>query len=384
VLRLIYQRQERRYTRRVLAALAKDRRAGLLDSPAALQERTLAALTTRASFWLGRSRRFERVVREVVPTVISATADWLQESFPERAGKLLAQDHEERAALEQGIAERWGDALTLLELLRLVCLEAGEAVHSRYSPPQGDVVYGVLVRLHARGCLVAAEIIALLKAGLASGAHSRWRSLHEIAVVAAFIVKHGDEVARRYTEHQYIDQYWGARDHQQHASRLNVEPFTAEEIATIEQQRRDALERYGRDFDGQHGWASAVLGPRPTFGQIEADVNLDHWRPYYRMAGHATHAGPRGIAFNLGVLRDAVMLAGPSNAGLADPGASTAISLNHLTALLVSHSPVLGDVVAASFATRLVDPIRDAFRDAERQLDEEEGIRPPGTGTAHG
>ena len=52
--------------------------------------------------------------------------------------------------------------------------------------------------MHARACRTGYEILTLLDAGLASAAHARWRSLHEVAAVAFFVKEHGPETAERY------------------------------------------------------------------------------------------------------------------------------------------------------------------------------------------
>jgi len=56
---------------------------------------------------------------------------------------------------------------------------------------QNDYQFEALVRLQAGAARVAGEIYALLLSGYASGAHARWRTLHEIAVTALFIAQRG-------------------------------------------------------------------------------------------------------------------------------------------------------------------------------------------------
>jgi Family of unknown function (DUF5677) len=112
-----------------------------------------------------------------------------------------------------------------------VAREAGEDYHQRHTPAEGDWLYAALVRRQARGCLVASEVLALLRSGHASGAHARWRSLHEIAVVAGFI--QDQETARRYLSHGAIESYHAARDYQRHAKTLGYEPFSDEEMGEL-------------------------------------------------------------------------------------------------------------------------------------------------------
>jgi hypothetical protein len=68
------------------------------------------------------------------------------------------------------------------------------------------------VRLHSRACLVASEVRALLASGHPFGAQARWRTLHELGVVA-FILRMSDkEVAERYLLHEVAQADYNARD----------------------------------------------------------------------------------------------------------------------------------------------------------------------------
>jgi hypothetical protein len=93
------------------------------------------------------------------------------------------------------------------------------------------------------------------------------------------------------------------------------------------------IAKYGPDFaKGDYGWAGHHLGKtKPTFRNIEAAMQIDHFRAHYRLASHNVHANPKGVFFKLGTLAESqVLLAGPSNAGLADPGHGAAISLSRI------------------------------------------------------
>lgn len=66
------------------------------------------------------------------------------------------------------------------------------------------------------------------------------------------------------------------------------------------------------------------------------------------------------------------MLAGPSNAGLADPGHAMCISLNQITATLLSHSTKFQDLVAMSWLSALTEMAGEAFIEAHRKLEADE------------
>jgi hypothetical protein len=62
-----------------------------------------------------------------------------------------------------------------------------------------------LVKLHARACLISAEILSLLRSGHASGAHARWRALHEVAVIADFLASGDSDLARGYLLYEHVE-----------------------------------------------------------------------------------------------------------------------------------------------------------------------------------
>jgi hypothetical protein len=104
-------------------------------------------------------------------------------------------------------------------------------------------------------------------------------------------------------------------------------------------------ERYGKAYLGAYGWAAAALAAHgtqfskpATFADIERDVELDHMRPWYRMASHPTHANPKGITFTPDVLPSRpVLLAGPSATGLAAAGECALVSLCQVTATVITY-----------------------------------------------
>ena len=107
---------------------------------------------------------------------------------------------------------------------------------------------------------------------------------------------------------------------------VRQKPLSAQTIKKIEDDRAQALETYGPEFRKLYEWAAKHLAKRdPTIADIQEAAGIEHLGPYYRMASHNVHANPRGVFFKLGLIGELeVLLAGPSNAGLADPGHATA------------------------------------------------------------
>jgi hypothetical protein len=292
-------------------------------------------------------------------------------------------------AFEERLFYRWGGALDLYELSLYLAQQCGERF-CVVRPVTKDYKFDALSRLHAGASRVAGEILRLLLSGYASGAHGRWRTLHEISVIALFISQEEAEVAERYHNHRFVKSYEDAVDHRRFASRLNHEPFSDEEFAAIEAGYKGILNRYGPEFRGPFGWARAALEQRnPTFKgrigieHIQDAIRIEHWRPYYRMASHAVHPSATFLRFNLGAPSDSpILLAGPSNAGLAEPGQGALLSLGHATAALLTYdgsdAPLTSyiqqrmEMIAMVLAlNEIIGSACETFAKVEEQLDKE-------------
>ena len=103
---------------------------------------------------------------------------------------------------------------------------------------------------------------------------------------------------------------------------------------------QSCVAEFGSAFLRDYGWAAPLFNDTaPKFKQLQKRVELDHWRGYYRMASHGTHANPKGISWNIQSLATVEMIwAGPSNAGLVDPAQCTLIALASITVGLLAYS----------------------------------------------
>lgn len=235
------------------------------------------------------------IVSEAVSKAAERTAESLAERLVADGPEMLVRRRAERGEFEERLAARWGRAFDLAEMAMVVAYEAGEAFNESHQTEAGenaDLVFAALVRLHARGCRIAEEVLTLLKAGFGQAGLARWRALHEVAAVALFIKKHGQEVAERYFAHEGIEAWRAMEEYQQHVERLSYDPYTPEEMEAAQVRFESLCDKYGRRFAGPYGWAQEVLAAcnprftrdRATISAIEADVGLNHLRPHYRMA----------------------------------------------------------------------------------------------------
>lgn len=317
-------------------------------------------------------------LKEEYPAVVNEIADILLEEIKRGADSEVLGYRKDRTEFETRLEELWRKPLRLLELYYLIVLEAGREFNDHFRPAAhagNDVIFDVLTRLHARACQVASEVIVLLKAGHADGAHARWRTLHEVAIVAMFIDKHGQDVAERYLRHGIVESYKGALQYRKHHVALGLEPLADEDFDKIQSEYQKALTDFGVEFKSDYGWAATALKKsRPTFSDIEEDVNLEKWRGHYKMASHNVHANPKGIIFKLGLPRKdrGTLLAGVSNMGLADPAHGTALSLLQITSTLLFTKRNIDTLVRCLVLMKLEKEIKDEFLKVHNEIESQD------------
>ena len=249
---------------------------------------------------------------------------------------LLAQEAGRRVAFEARLEARWGRGLDLADLTVHEAFESGMWVRRLAGPAAAarrEEKFEALIRLHGKAVLTAQEVMVLLRSGYSSGALARWRTLHEVWAVFLILLDGDEELSRRYRRHDVVESLKGQRDYEETWEALEFETpnWTPSER---EQTREQLRAEFGPNFLKDYGWAAPLFdGKAPKFRQLQECAELDHWRGYYRMASHGTHANPKGISWNIQNLDNVERIwAGPSNAGLVEPAQCTLIALTSLTA----------------------------------------------------
>lgn len=322
-----------------------------------------------------RSDRLQAAFARAVETALTDATPLVQD-LKAAAPEMLEERRRGRSEYREMIEEHWAAAFDLYEMVLRIAFEAGTDFGETRAEPLGDRrVFVVLTRLHARGCRIAEEILVLLKNGYGQGALARWRTLHEVTCVAMFIARHGEAVAERYLLHEVVESWRATRAYERCAPALGYEPLAEGELDEASQQVDRLVERFGKPFKHQYGWAAEALAREPTarglngFAAIEKVVELDRLRAHYRFASHPTHGNAKGVFFNPDFSGEGV-LAGPSPEGLGDPGHCALISLNQLTATLISLDTGPSGPLVIGSLLRLGDEAGDAFFAAARALDD--------------
>ena len=289
-------------------------------------------------------------------------------------------------SFERRLRGHWGSALDQYKIISAGLRELGSEFNGFQRPAaveSQDFVFEALTGLHARACRTAEEVYHLLSGGFPKGALARCRTLHELAVTSGIICAYGHDsnyadLAERYLLHDHILNWKDALDYQEHCREIGYEPFSEAEMQEFEATRNAVIERLGRSFGMENGWATelaarlAIEGdPRPTFKNLEAIANLSHLRSYYKLASHEVHSDAKGWRLNVGQRGDVTYLsAGRMNFGLADPGQLALHSLQLCTThlLFCAGSPRPADLVCVKAIQGLVDRVDEDFAAAEQSV----------------
>lgn len=303
-------------------------------------------------------------------------ADSLRESAPE----MLAEHYVLNREFEDRLHERWGKALDLYYMVAVAVQEFGAtgyqtAVNAVGSDNQRALLEA-LTGVHARSCRTAFEVHSLLSSGFPKGAQARARTIYELAVIAIVLSRYGTEagyedLGERFRAFSDLTTALDARDFQQHAERLGVEPFTDEEMQDFA-ALREARMRLHPDIDRRQGWASRLPGYRAgTFEELERMAELDYLRPFYTEASHEVHPYPKGVANNVTATPDGlVKLSGRTNAGLSHGARDALVSLLFATNAL-RRLPGFDGIkswLSAEAIARLVREACEAFDETEEAV----------------
>jgi hypothetical protein len=278
---------------------------------------------------------------------------------------------------QERLEGRWGKALGQLRLLLTIAREWGQWVYTRHNSRKTSneiLLKDVLIRLHVRACQVTDEIICLLENGFADGAMARWRTLHEIGVVAAVLSQHGEKIAERYLAHQAVESKRAMNKYISCCALLGYKLLPARETNKITKAYDAAIAKYGKDFGADYGWATFHLKKnRVTFADLEAEAGRADMRSHYQMGNDNVHAGVKSMFVRLGLMdKHDGLLAGRSNGGLMEPGQGAAHTLTQLSVIVCLSEANMDDLVVGSVMRMLRDEIPGSFYRADTLLRRDE------------
>ena len=207
-----------------------------------------------------RVRRFVKNYPALIQSVAEGAATDILKTLKRnwrKEGRLQAAEH---LGFRHRLEQRYRKPLKLLRMLLTISREfGGEAFGGPPKSKRRKHLRDVLMRLHVRACQVTWEIITLLENGFADGAMARWRTLHEIGVVATFVAKAGDRTAARYVAHQAVEAKLGLEEYQRCYEDIGYSPMPLASAAEIARKYDVVLKKYGPSFATPYGWAAHYL-----------------------------------------------------------------------------------------------------------------------------
>ncbi|HXN62483.1 MAG TPA: DUF5677 domain-containing protein [Acidimicrobiales bacterium] len=329
------------------------------------------------------SERFEGLLTDA----IDGSAGGVYEALKLGSSRMLAEHAVIREGFERRLQETWRPALESFEVVMVACEEAGSdlhhALHAASVPESGHPIkLHALTLLHARACMVTYEVFALLRCGFAAGAQARWRTLHELAVIANVLGDGDEELSNRFLLHRFVERWKEAQCYQENCRALGREPFSAEEMESFRSDYDEVTGQYESGYSDDWGWSKPLFASpahRPKFDQLEKLAGLGHNKPFVNLSHHAIHAGASGA---LDVLElhggGEVMLAGASDGDLVEPAHGALIAMYQVTVAMVLHGPdevLPEDLLVLRAIAPLLDDAGDAFADCDSRL--LSGQKPP-------
>jgi hypothetical protein len=306
-----------------------------------------------------------RMLDETIPAISQHFADSLIEAAPE----MIANRREIQAAVAEKVQRVQGPGLDLVEaLLRMADESVEEFVDRYFKEADGTpIMLWVLAHLQARACRIAEEAMLLLRAGFGLGAYARWRSLDEIAVVGAFVGRHGEDMALRYFEHIGVDR-WRELRAAEASGRITDEE--REVLAEAQVEVDELKQKYEPSFLEDYGWAAvAIAGSKDRgFRAIEHAADFAHLRYDYRRASGQIHASAAKVLTPPDAQDPHTMLSGPSLSWIATLAHAVALSLCVTTNNMLWSVDNPGAVFLMATMSDIAKRAGDILVTAEREL----------------
>ena len=197
--------------------------------------------------------------------------------------------------------EIWKSGLELMELAVTQAACCSEQFDSM-RPERFHANFTAISRLFSEAVNIASEVLLLLRNGFASGAHARWRSLYERAVIALFLAHSVDSTSKKFLDHEIVKNYELLSEAQRFCSMTGLKPLPAARLQKCMNALERVVQRYGSDFAGKYGWAKPALAKRfparkggVTFDEITRACGLEFMKSPYGLASHAVHATPVSV-----------------------------------------------------------------------------------------
>ncbi|ASM52354.1 hypothetical protein PESP_b0851 [Pseudoalteromonas espejiana DSM 9414] len=241
---------------------------------------------------------------------------------------------------------KWGNLLGLLN--SYICFsiwfnEVNNKALSLIIQEEENHLAVVLFSLHSRSCLIAKEILILLKNGYPDAAISRWRTLNEVTTTLYFIIENGPDCAKKFLDHNIVDEYNSLKilkkSKENYPDRLAHLNFDSNIFEDLENKVKNLKSLYGSNFSSDYGWIEGFVpkGERYGYRTIEKAVELDHILPFSKLANQYVHASSKSMFSSLSSKSGEDISFDGGIYGLELPIDCTLLSLNLINTKVLSY-----------------------------------------------
>lgn len=227
----------------------------------------------------------------------------------------------------QRFREHWEEPLRMLEEVISISESFGADAAAPRFEDMDETYWNVLRGLHARTCLHARSVLALLSFGLVDPAWAHWRICHESSTIATFVAER-PEMASRFVDYSVSNKHHLASTLDEIGHGEAPPKSELGELERLDDSvQHDLGSTYGRKTNSSHYYAWSGLS---GFKAIEEAVFKGmEWNPrgQYVFASGIVHSSPNAVEpIKLGDNR-LVFPVGPTNSGLTGPADCTSLSI---------------------------------------------------------
>jgi len=297
----------------------------------------------------GKEKELEKFLKHILdPSKLDGIADKMVDDILKLSRKDVRKavklEHRQKLGFERRLYKTYSRTIDAYIELLGISIEAiqnhRKITHDNLG--EKDTFLPFLLRLHARAHRNGNEILALMQSGYGSGALARWRSMHETTTVLAYAKEQGPRIVKFMQDHEAVSSYKAMKVFQEHAERLDQQPFSAYEVRLAKAKYDRRLAKYGRDFKKDYGWAWAASGHTlQNFRDLEKHVGIDHLYPYYKLSSLNVHMEWRSlfVGEEFDALNDpGIALIGPADYGFEDAISLSLITLAYATILILTYN----------------------------------------------
>ena len=312
----------------------------------------------------------DRISRETARDMIARFAiEWREARY---------RDLRALSSFHNNLEDRWGEGLDALRMLLDLSRQLGAQCHDQLATSKrqkGKLVRAAVVRLHVRSCQISAEILVLLENGFPDGALARWRTLHEVSIVATLLNTGGDELAVKYSDHEIVEAKKALDRFMIDHEALGFRKPSQRDLNATKRSYDRVIAKYGPSFRHEYGWAAGMLKmERPRFIDLQNAAGHAAMHSHYKFASYNVHATARALSLRVGAIDyNDPLISGATNAGLDEAGMKVAVSLALITSFLIPFGRSrLDNVVNMLAILDLRDRAIQSLGHSQKQLSKED------------